>query len=385
VPRSSVSVSTPPARLRLIRTRLLRWYRRHRRDLPWRRTRSPYYVLVSEIMLQQTQVETVIPYYERFIKAFPTIEALAAAPTERVLKLWEGLGYYSRARNLQRAAQAVVARCGGVVPDDPAALVELPGVGRYTAGAVASIAYGRPAPILDGNVKRVLCRLFALRTDPRERATERRLWALSAALLPSRAVADFNQGLMELGALVCTPKRPACLLCPVAAGCDAASAGLQDTLPVRSPRRAPAEERMAVGVVLRGGTVLMRPRPGKGLLSGLWGLPEVSHATDDTEGARQALAEALGLELPTAQALAPVRHVYTHKRVLYLPYLMRAAAAEPAAGWRWLPLGEVRGVPIARATRKILDQLTTAAPMAAEPAVGYGRAATRTDRASDTG
>lgn len=368
----SVTIST--ARLRLIRSRLVRWYRRHRRDLPWRRTRSPYFVLVSEIMLQQTQVETVIPYYERFIKVFPTLEALAAAPTERVLKLWEGLGYYGRARNLQRAAQAVVERCGGVIPDDPAALAELPGIGRYTAGAVASIAYGRSAPILDGNVKRVLCRVFALRTDPRERATERQLWALAAALVPSRSVSDFNQALMELGALVCTPKRPTCLLCPIASACAAAAAGLQQTLPVRTPRRPPADEQVAVGVVLRGGAVLMRPRPAKGLLGGLWGLPEVVCVADDPTGAQRALGAAVGIELAAGQPLAPVRHVYTHKRVLYRPFLMRAAAAAAAAptmaaGWCWLPLADLGGVPIARATRRILDQLAAAPPLAAEAAM----------------
>src|SRR5688572_13745447 len=224
------------------RRRLLAWYGRSRRDLPWRVQKSPttggvtrlpdpYHVLLSETMLQQTQVATVVPYFQRFIGRFPTIGDLAAAGEQEVLRCWQGLGYYSRARNLHRCAREIVCTHGGEVPRDFATLLGLPGIGRYTAGAIASLAYDVPAPILDGNVTRVLCRLDAVTEDPRERSVVARLWARAAEILPKSRAGDFNSALMELGATVCTPRGPGCLICPVRAHCEAFARGIQDQVP----------------------------------------------------------------------------------------------------------------------------------------------------------
>ncbi|MGH7289297.1 MAG: A/G-specific adenine glycosylase, partial [Myxococcota bacterium] len=215
-----------------VRSVLLTWYRRERRDLPWRRTRDPWAIWVSETMLQQTRVETVIPYYERFLERFPSVQALADAEPDELMKSWAGLGYYSRARNLKAAAHKVVEEHGGRVPDDLEALRELPGVGRYTAGALASIAFDRPAPIVDGNVARVLARLLDLDFDVKSPAGQRRLWDEAAALADGPSPGDLNQALMELGALVCTPRAPRCPLCPLREDCRGLAAGRAEALPV---------------------------------------------------------------------------------------------------------------------------------------------------------
>jgi A/G-specific adenine glycosylase len=259
--------------------RLLDWYERNKRDLPWRRDRDPYRIWVSEVMLQQTRVDTVIPYYERFMRRFPTIRHLAEAPEEEVLKLWEGLGYYSRARNLQAGARQVVERHGGVVPDDRAALSALKGIGPYTAGAILSIAYGKPEPAVDGNVMRVMSRYFLLADDVAKPSARARIERLAASIIPEGRAGDFNQAVMELGALVCTPKSPGCLLCPVLAHCAGRAAGRERELPVKSKAKPPRPEaRMAALVEGRGrhaGKVLVRRRPEGGLLARMWELPHV--------------------------------------------------------------------------------------------------------------
>jgi A/G-specific adenine glycosylase len=214
--------------------RLLAWYGRAGRDLPWRRTRDPYRIWLSEVMLQQTGVETVIPYYERFLEAFPTVRALAVATAEEVVERWAGLGYYSRARNLHAAAQRVVNFNAGHFPDTLEGLMELPGVGRSTAGAILSIAFDRPGPILDGNVRRVLCRLHALKEDPRSGSGEKKLWAWAAELTPIDRPHDYAQAIMDLGATVCTPRSPECGDCPLQTCCRARSLGLEEELPLRS-------------------------------------------------------------------------------------------------------------------------------------------------------
>ncbi|PDO11393.1 MAG: A/G-specific adenine glycosylase [Candidatus Reconcilbacillus cellulovorans] len=256
--------------------RLLDWYRRHRRDLPWRRTRDPYRIWVSETMLQQTRVETVIPYYERFLERFPTVADLAAAPEADVLKAWEGLGYYSRARRLHEAAKVIVERYGGVFPDDAAAVAALPGVGPYTKGAVLSIAFGRPEPAVDGNVMRVLSRFFLIRDDIAKPATREKMEALARRLIPEDAAGDFNQALMELGATVCVPKAPTCLVCPVMERCGAYLAGEEEELPVKAKAKPPRTERRLVAWIVDGeGRLLIRRRPERGLLAGMWELPHV--------------------------------------------------------------------------------------------------------------
>ncbi|WP_274652898.1 A/G-specific adenine glycosylase [Paenibacillus humicola] len=264
---------------------LLGWYLENKRDLPWRQNRDPYRIWVSEVMLQQTRVDTVIPYYERFMNKFPTVAALAAAPEDEVLKCWEGLGYYSRARNLQAGAREVVERHGGIIPGDKQAVSALRGIGPYTAGAVLSIAFNEPEPAVDGNVMRVLSRYFCLEDDIAKPSTRAGLERLAASLIPEGAACDFNQALMELGALVCTPKSPGCLTCPVVAHCEGRAAGREHELPVKTKAKPPRPEtRLAALVAGSGayaGCVLVRQRADSGLLARMWELPHVA----DPQGA----------------------------------------------------------------------------------------------------
>ena len=284
---------------------LLRWYDTARRDLPWRTTDgSPppaYHVLVSEAMLQQTQVATVIPYFHRFISSFPTIHALAGADEQDVLRLWQGLGYYSRARNVHKAAIVICEVYGGVVPRDVSALLRLPGVGRYTAGAIASLAYDVPAPIVDGNVIRVLCRLEAITDDPKERETVQRLWDIAAQVVPKKRAGDFNSAMMELGATVCTPRNPSCLTCPVRGICRAFETQQQQTIPKpKVTRVTPIVERWVMCIRRADGAWLVERRPLKGRWAGLW-----QFVTFDARPSN----------FPT-DALT-VRHALTHRRYVF--------------------------------------------------------------------
>jgi A/G-specific adenine glycosylase len=301
-----------------IRTTLLGWYDENRRDLPWRSRNGDipdaYSVWVSEVMLQQTRVETVRSYFERWIAAFPTLDALAAASQEEVLKAWEGLGYYSRARNLHRAVREVVASYGGTVPSDPERFRSLPGVGRYTAGAVASIAFGREEPIVDGNVRRVLSRLqdVELPGDPQ-------LWRVAKQLVAGGRPGDLNQALMDFGATVCTPKSPGCRSCPLGGACLAHSAGTVEQRPGRKRRPAVPEERYGVAVLLREAEVLIVKRPETGRLGGLWEFPgsRQDPQEDARAAAHRAFVELLG---PCPVKLAPlctVPHALTHVRLIY--------------------------------------------------------------------
>ncbi|MFD0617499.1 A/G-specific adenine glycosylase [Paenibacillus sp. GCM10027629] len=258
---------------------LLAWYNLYKRDLPWRRHRNPYYIWVSEIMLQQTRVDTVIPYFHRFIDRFPSIEALADAPEEDVLKSWEGLGYYSRARNLQSAAREVKEQYGGEVPATKKEISGLKGVGPYTAGAVLSIAYNQPEPAVDGNVMRVLSRYFLIEEDIMKGSTRAFMEGLVVELIPEGEASNFNQALMELGALVCTPKSPQCLTCPVMAHCAGRIAGMEESLPVKTKAKPPRPEYRSVAIIegtgANAGKVIVRQRPAEGLLARMWELPHI--------------------------------------------------------------------------------------------------------------
>ena len=261
----------------VITSALLDWIAAGRRDLPWRRGRAPYAVWISEVMLQQTQVASVTPYFERWLIRFPSVRALAEAPLDDVLKAWEGLGYYARARNLQAAAQEIVAQHGGEIPADREALLRLPGVGRYTAGAILSLAFGKAEPILDGNVRRVLCRVDDIADEPKAPATERRLWERADALVkaaPAGRTGDLNEALMELGALICTPGKPDCATCPLAESCLAHARGVEAERPVKTARKQPPHYDVTAALIQDpGGWYLIVRRPAEGLLGGLWGFP----------------------------------------------------------------------------------------------------------------
>jgi A/G-specific adenine glycosylase len=292
-----------------LRHRLLAWYRRHRRDLPWRGTRDPYRIWVSEVMLQQTQVATVLPFYQRFLARFPTLASLARARKPEVLALWSGLGYYRRAGHLLDAARHVVREQGGRIPDDPGRFSRLPGVGRYTAGAVLSIAFDRPLPVLDGNVARVLARVFALEASVRDPRGARTLWSLATALVPARRAGEWNQALMELGATICLPRAPRCGACPVRTTCRALALGRVEGLPAAGTRPATRKVRRAVALIERSGRILMARRAGP-LLDGMWEPPGVDLGPGAE--ARAALASELG-RCGLRVRLQPTGHIVRHR------------------------------------------------------------------------
>ncbi|MGC4116852.1 MAG: A/G-specific adenine glycosylase [Myxococcales bacterium] len=310
-----------------LRRSLLRWFEQHRRDLPWRKDRTPYRVWLAEVMLQQTQVVTATPYFERFVQRFPDVGSLARAELPEVLSLWKGLGYYSRARNLHRAAQQI-AREG--MPQTAAGLRELPGFGRYTAAAVASIAFGEPVALVDGNVARVLSRLRAIALPPGAKGRDERLWAEAEALVDPRAPGAFNEALMELGALVCTPAQPRCdEACPWKSACEARRQGLQSSLPPPKPRPAPKKLALACAVVRRNGRILLARRPERGLFGGLWELPSVPFETPSA--ATKALSDS-GLRAQRPKPLAVFRRQLTH-RALSLHLFVCDPPAGPLEGY----------------------------------------------------
>jgi A/G-specific adenine glycosylase len=322
---------------------LIGWFEANKADLPWRRTRHPYAVWLSEIMLQQTQVTAVIPYYERFLARFPTVEALAAAPLDEVLKLWEGLGYYSRARNLHRAAQRIVGEFGGAFPASVDDLLKLPGVGRYTAGAVASLALGLDAPVLDGNVIRLLTRLFNIADDSGQPETRRALWRLAEELVPPGRAGAWNEGLMELGRLICTPRSPRCGVCPLAAHCEAHRLGLQEARPVRQPRsKTPHYDVTAAVIRHADGRVLIAQRPVDGMLGGLWEFPGGKRQPGESlpECLRREIREELGIEIAVGLQITTVRHAYSHFRITLYAYACEHLSGEPqaigCADWAWV-------------------------------------------------
>jgi A/G-specific adenine glycosylase len=351
----------------MIADRLLDWYADHRRDLPWRRTRDPYQIWVAEVMLQQTQVATVIPYYERFLARFPTVEALAAAPLDDVLKLWEGLGYYARARNLHAAARRVVAEFDGRLPDTRDELQSLPGIGRYTAGAILSIAYNQDLPAPDGNVRRVLSRLFAIEADLSRGAGRRRVWHLAAELLPPGRAGAFNQALMDLGATICTPSTPRCDSCPVEELCQAHAQGREEAYPVRRARRPPPHYDVTAGVVWNGAQrFLIAQRPVDGLLGGLWEFPGGKQEPGEslTDCLQRELAEELGIGVSVDAPLVVVQHAYTHFRITLHAFHCRLREGEPralgCADWRWITLDDVEQFAFSAADHKIIAALRSA-------------------------
>jgi A/G-specific adenine glycosylase len=347
--------------------RLRSWFRRQARDLPWRRTRDPYAIWVSEIMLQQTQVATVLPYFNRFLDALPTINALALASEQEVLRLWEGLGYYRRARDLHRAARILRTEHRGHLPRDPAVLRTLPGFGRYTVGAVLSQAFDQRLPILEANSLRVLCRLLAYREDPRRGLGQRFLWHAAQTLLPHRHAGDFNQALMELGALVCTPQAPRCRECPLAEHCETHARGLEEQIPHRAPE--PVVEHVAeVAVVVRKASrLLLVQRPAEGRWAGLWEFPHTPlQDGEDHDAAAQRLLRGLGIEAKPATELTTIRHGVTRFRItmVCLAAVYRSGRFRSAfyQACKWLTPTLLKQYPVSAPQRRLADMLVRHQP-----------------------
>jgi A/G-specific adenine glycosylase len=337
----------PPALARSLVRPLAAWYRRSRRLLPWRRSRDPYRIWISEVMLQQTTVKAVLPHYRRFLRRFPTIGSLAAARLETVLAAWSGLGYYRRARHLHAAARAIVSERRGRFPRRLDEALALPGIGRYTAGAILSIAFGERLPVLDGNVARVLSRLFMIGGDPTTASRRERLWRLAGALVDEAPVpGDLNQAIMELGATVCLPANPACGRCPVARRCSARAAGAQHRVPAPRRRRAPRRLRSTVALVSRRGLYLMRRRQGTRLMDGLWEFPAVEGGCDG--------GSPDGLRLALGEPIATVRHSITYRRYLVEVRTGRLLREPPLRNYRWVDPREVARLPTSSLVSKVL-------------------------------
>jgi A/G-specific adenine glycosylase len=339
---------------------LLRWYAAHKRDLPWRRTRDAYAVWVSEVMLQQTQVATVVPYFERFIGKYPDVRSLAASPLEGVLKSWEGLGYYARARNLHRAAVIIVQEMKGEIPADYVAFRSLPGVGDYIAAAVMSIAYGLPRAVVDGNVRRVLARLYLIEAPA---AASPRFKERAEAIVDPSKPGELNQALMELGALVCTPKAPFCDGCPVSSHCLAFAASLQSDYPARRKRPPTPEYHIAVGVVRKDGRILITRRKEDGLLGGLWEFPggKVEKGETADEACKREIAEEVGLTVEVTRRIATVGHAYTHFKVAVdvfdCEYIAGDVRLRAATDHRWILVEETADYPFPAVNHKIFPHL----------------------------
>jgi A/G-specific adenine glycosylase len=382
-----------------IQNSLLDWFRANARDLPWRHDRSPYRVWLSEMMLQQTQVETVIPYFHRFLDRFPTIDDLAAAPLGDVLKLWEGLGYYARARNLHKAAKVIVDDLHGEWPRTVEGLMALPGIGRYTAGAIASLAFDVNAPVLDGNVIRVLCRIFAIERDPKDAKVREELWELAEALLPHppapspnsnhtnqekgsvsspllktslpfsgeglgvRSVGEFNEALMELGALICTPRNPKCDVCPLAKYCEAKKRNLQDQLPIKTKRKPLPHYDVTAAVIRKNGRLLIAQRPLGGRLGGLWEFPGGKVEPGETlkQCLRREIKEELGVRIKVGKPITSIDHAYTHFKITLHAFECELVSGKPQAlqvqDFKWVRMSELKKYAFAKTDLRIIETL----------------------------
>jgi A/G-specific adenine glycosylase len=347
---------------------LIGWQKVHgRHTLPWQNTRDAYLVWLSEIMLQQTQVSAVLGYYARFLERFPTLRDLAAAPVEDVMAQWSGLGYYTRARNLHKCAQRVVAEYDGVFPSDPVLLAELPGIGRSTAAAIAAFSSGRRAAIMDGNVKRVFARVFGIDTYPGEKKTEEAMWRRAEALLPEEGIEAYTQGLMDMGATLCTRSSPSCERCPMQARCVAFKTGRTKDLPVRKPKKATPEKHAVMLAIVDGDQILLEQRPPSGIWGGLLSLPEldghVAAEDDEVEPAdHDALMRAVGKfgEMESYERLSTVTHVFTHYKLHIAPYrvtLSRRLSLAAESSHVWLHVADIADAALPAPVKKLLLEL----------------------------
>jgi A/G-specific adenine glycosylase len=351
------------AQRRSLRRRLLAWYRDHARDLPWRRSRDPYRVWISEVMLQQTQVATVREYFERFVAELPDVYQLAAADEQQVLRLWEGMGYYRRARQLHAAAKEIVSQHAGEFPSDVGDLMKLPGIGRYTAGAIASIAFGRRAPILEANTIRLLSRLICFQGDPSTADGQRLLWRTAEEILPQKDVAEFNQALMELGSLVCTPAEPRCPECPLSSLCAARAGGLQREIPQPKSRKEYTELREAAVVIRHRGRVLMRQCGGGERWAGLWDFPRFALEAEGPLFATDEIAEKVlrqtGIRCLPGPLVKRLRHGVTRFRITLdcyeATYAGGRARSASGASVRWIKREELEHLPLSTTGRKLAE------------------------------
>lgn len=350
-----------PATQARLRYQLRQWYGQQGRSLPWRQTQDPYAIWVSEIMLQQTQVATVLPYYRRWLEALPTLGDLAAAPRDRVLKLWEGLGYYRRAIHLHRAAQQVMQDQAGQLPSTLEGWMALPGIGRTTAGGILSSAFDQPAPILDGNVKRVLARMVALQRPPAQALDH--LWELSTTLLDPDHPRDFNQALMDLGATLCRRRSPHCLLCPWQGDCKAYNQGQQDHLPMTQPASPRPHKQIAVAVVFKGPELLIDQRLESSMLGGLWEFPggKIEPGETPAECAVREVKEEIGIEVVAEQELATIDHAYTHFTITLIAYICRYVSGEirplQCDDVRWIRPEQIKDYAFPMANQKLFPPL----------------------------
>jgi A/G-specific adenine glycosylase len=347
----------------MLSTKLLNWYRRHGRTLPWRgRVRpDPYAVWVSEIMLQQTRVEAVIPYFEKWMARFPSVQALADAPEDEVLNHWEGLGYYSRARNLHKAAKIIVDEYDGRLPRSADELRKLPGIGRYTAGAIASMAFGLDEPVLDGNLRRVYARLFDVNIPADSSEGEALLWDLAAKNLPKGKAGDFNQAMMDLGATICLPKNPRCLLCPLLGECEARKAGVQDGRPVLKPKAEVPHVTLAAAVVVAQIAnlrhVLLAKRPSEGLLGGMWEFPNGRVNGDPARGLPKAVRAGYRIKVRVSEPLIMIQHAYSHFRVTVHAYRCELVEMSKKENLKWVKVSELDEYPMGSIDRQIARKL----------------------------
>jgi len=356
-------IMLPPKRVKIFQSRLLNWYDSNKRDMPWRNNRDPYRILVSEFMLQQTQVKTVIPYFNKWMKSFPTAKKLAVASESNVLKHWEGLGYYSRARNLLKSAIQIQRDYAGKVPDSLEEIIKLPGVGRYTAGAVLSIAYDKNVPVLDGNVKRVLSRLMLLKENGSNQKSETRLWNTMESLLPEKGCGTFNQAFMELGATVCLPNNPFCEDCPLKNFCKAQQSGKQELFPPPKTAIKISRIQVSAGVIFKKGYVYIQKRKAKGLMGGLWEFPggKIESGETEEECLRREIKEELNINIRIGKKIMTHRHSYTRFRVTLHVFQcqLHSGKLSPTAcdDWKWVKPEELVQFPFPAANVKIIKFL----------------------------
>jgi A/G-specific adenine glycosylase len=346
------------AKKKQIQAKMLQWFKKNKRDLPWRRTSDSYAIWVSEIMLQQTQVNTVIPYYQKFLKSFPTVRHLAKAHLSKVLKVWEGLGYYSRARNLHRASQVILNHFHGKIPDTLKDLLGLPGIGRSTAGAILSFAFHKEAPILDGNAKRVISRLFAVPNNPAKGKTEDILWKISESLIPKGFSNPFNQALMDLGSMVCTPKEPECDRCPLHHFCRAKASGEPEKFPLKKIKKAIPHVESASAVIKNDGNVLLNQRPPVGLLGGLWEFPnwEITGKKELKRWLRSHIKNEIGMSVKVKELIGTFQQTFSHFKLTLHVYHCHIISGKGKG--KWIPIGNLHLLPMPRIHRRIANLIS---------------------------